>query len=82
MQREEITEKLKEILLLTDVDRSLMEGDISALRLKEDCGLSSVGMLYTVIGIEEMFGIRFENVGLEDFVKVKDVIDYIGAKTE
>ena len=39
-------------------------------------------MLYTVIGIEEMFGIRFENVGFDDFRTVGDVIDYIGALTE
>ncbi|MBP5173657.1 MAG: acyl carrier protein [Clostridia bacterium] len=82
MQREEIKEKLREILAMTDVDRSLIAGDIEPLRLKEDCGLSSVGMLYTVIGIEEMFGIRFDNVGFDDFRTVGDVIDYIGALTE
>ena len=34
-------------------------------------------MLYTVIGIEEMFGIRFENVGMSDFKTLGDVVDYI-----
>ena len=43
-------------------------------------GLSSVGVLYVVIGIEEMFGIRFDDVGFSDFETLRDVIDYIEKK--
>ena len=48
--------------------------------LVTDLGLSSVGVLYTVIAIEEFFGIRFDGVGFADFKTVKDVIDYIESK--
>lgn len=47
--------------------------------LTRDVGLSSVGVLYVVIAIEEMFGVRFEGVGFGDFKTVGDVIDYIEA---
>jgi len=81
MTRQEIKDKLKEILALTDADASLLGGDLDeSLRLIEDCGFSSVGMLYTVIGIEEMFGIRFDNVGIGSFKTIGDVVDYIGSK--
>ena len=48
--------------------------------LAGDLGLSSVGVLYVVIGIEEMFGIRFDDVGFSDFETLSDVIDYIAKK--
>jgi acyl carrier protein len=48
--------------------------------LAGDLGLSSVGVLYVVIGIEEMFGIRFDDVGFSDFETLGDVIDYIAKK--
>lgn len=49
-------------------------------RLVDDIGLSSVGVLYIVIAIEEFFGIRFDEVGFADFATIKDVIDYIEKK--
>ena len=45
--------------------------------LTVDVGLSSVGILYVVIAIEEFFGVRFDNVGFGDFKTVGDVLDYI-----
>ena len=48
--------------------------------LVNDLGLSSVGVLYVVIAIEEFFGIEFENVGFGDFATVGDVVDYIEQK--
>jgi acyl carrier protein len=50
--------------------------------LADDLGLSSVGVLYIVIGIEEMFGIRFDDVGFSDFETLRDVIDYIEKKVK
>ena len=80
MKREEIIEKLKEILVQADERRS------DAIRnceldsdLRTDLGLTSVGMLYTVIVIEETFGIRFENVGMNDFATLGDVVNYLEA---
>ncbi len=79
MSRTEITEKLMELFDLAMCERP--EGGIDEnMRLKDDLGLSSVGILYIVIGIEEMFSIRFEGVGFADFVTLGDVITYIEEK--
>ncbi len=48
--------------------------------LVTDLGLSSVGVLYVVIAIEEFFNIRFDNIGFADFKTVGDVINYIEKK--
>lgn len=78
MSREEILERLKEILIAED-DRkkSLIENCTEDMSLTDDFGFNSVGLLYMVIDIEESFGIRFENVGISDFSTLKEVIDYI-----
>ena len=49
--------------------------------LTDDLGLNSVGVLYIVIAIEELFGIEFESVGFNDFKTLGDVMDYIEEKT-
>ena len=58
--------------------------DISTLtedsNLITDVGLSSVGILYVVIAIEEFFQIRFDDVGFADFKTIGDVINYIEKK--
>ena len=58
--------------------------DLSALteqsRLVDDIGLSSVGVLYIVIAIEEFFDMRFDDVGFADFKTLGDVVDYIERK--
>ena len=78
MTRAEIKEKLREVLAMTDINPPYLAGEIEESKeLVKDFGFSSVGMLYTVIGIEEMFGIRFEGVSMADFRTVGDVVDYI-----
>ena len=78
MNRQEILEKLKEILLSADSkNASVLATCTEDSRLFTDLGLTSIGMLYLVIAIEESFSIRFENVGVNDFVTIKDVVDYI-----
>lgn len=49
-------------------------------RLTEDLGLSSVNMLYVIIATEEVFDIRFDDVGVNEFQTVGDVMDYIEGK--
>ncbi len=49
-------------------------------RLTEDLGLSSVNMLYMIIATEEVFDIRFDDVGVNEFPTVGDVMDYIEGK--
>ena len=77
------------IAKLTDVMQMAMpssEWDASALsedaNLVNDLGLSSVGVLYVVIAIEEFFNIRFDDVGFADFQTIRDVVDYIEKKLE
>ena len=81
MNRQEIKSKLCEIMKLAmpqlDMTEETMNEEVS---LANDLGLSSVGVLYVVIGIEEMFGIRFDDVGFSDFETLSDVIDYIQKK--
>ncbi|MCR4685212.1 MAG: acyl carrier protein [Lachnospiraceae bacterium] len=80
MKREEIIEKLKEILVQADerMSDAIRNCELDS-DLRTDLGLTSVGMLYTVIVIEETFGIRFENVGMNDFATLGDVVDYLEA---
>lgn len=53
-----------------------------AANLVSDIGLSSVGVLYVVIAIEEFFNMQFDDVGFADFKTVGDVVNYIEKKTQ
>ena len=81
MNRQEIKTKLCEIMKLAmpnlDVNEETMKETVN---LSSDLGLSSGGVLYVVIGIEEMFVIRFDDVGFSDFETLGDVINYIEKK--
>ena len=81
MQRSEITEKLLDVMKMAVPDfdkKGITEGSDLTL----DLGLSSVGVLYIVIAIEEFFNVRFDDVGFGDFKTVGDVISYIEEKVE
>ena len=81
MTRAEIIEKLKDILLSADDrNRETIETCDERSNLALDLGFSSVSMLYMVIAIEEVFSIRFDNVGMSDFETLGDVVDYIEKK--
>ena len=83
MTRQEILDKLKEIMIeADDRNREAVEQSTEETDLLEDFGFSSVNMLYVVIMIEESFGIRFEDVGIRDLRKVGDVITYISKELE
>ena len=83
MSRTEIKEKLFDVICMAmpgiDVENSQLD---ESSNLVNDVGLSSVGVLYVVIAIEEFFNIRFDNVGFADFKTIGDVIDYIEGKIE
>ena len=83
MTRQEIFDKLKEIMIEAD-DRNeeIVQKSTEETDLMQDFGFSSVNMLYIVIMIEESFGIRFDNVGVQDLRKVGDVISYIAEELE
>ncbi len=77
-ERNEVFEALKDILRSAD-DRNpeAVENSTEETNLVTDLGLSSVSMLYLVIVMEDTFGIRFDDIGVQDFGTVGDVIDYI-----
>lgn len=81
--RNEIKEKLCDVIQLAmpnaNIDAATLKEDAS---LTVDVGLTSVGILYVVIAIEEFFGVRFDNVGFGDFKTVGDVINYIEEQQE
>lgn len=83
LSRNEIKEKLTDIMKMVMGDRV---SDLSSIEessnLVNDLGLSSVGVLYVVIAIEEFFGIEFENVGFSDFATIGDVVNYIEQKQQ
>ena len=83
MTRQEIFDKLKEIMIEAD-DRNeeIVQKSTEETDLMQDFGFSSVNMLYIVIMIEGSFGIRFDNVGVQDLRKVGDVISYIAEELE
>lgn len=80
MNREEIIEKLKEIAEMTVQDPAILAKMDEDADLNTDLGLSSVGILYIAIAIEEMFNIRMDDVSFGDFKTVRDVADYIEKK--
>lgn len=83
MSRNEIKEKLFDVMQMAmpnatfDADSLQDDADLST-----DIGLSSVGILYVVIAIEEFFGVRFDNVGFNDFKTIGNVLDYIEEKQQ
>lgn len=81
LTRKEILEKLQDIMIqINDNDREKIEACDENTRLVEDIGLTSVGMLYLVIVLEESFQIKFDDVGTATFDTVAKVIDYIEEK--
>jgi acyl carrier protein len=77
MTRNEIAEKLKDILGLALGNTIDLSNCTEESNLTTDLGLNSVGILYVVIAIEEFFNIRFGDVSFGDFQNVGDVLDYI-----
>lgn len=78
MTRTEIIEKLKEIIAFANPEQA--DKVEESARILQDLGFTSIGMLYISIAVEESFGIRFDAVGISDFVTVKDLVDYIEGK--
>ena len=80
MTRNEIIEKLKDVMVMATGDNQVLENCTESSNLTTDLGLNSVGILYIVIAIEEFFNVQFDDVGFGDFKTVGDVIDYIERK--
>ena len=78
MTDSEILRKLKEIFRTALPDKAdIMESVDMDSDLRTQVGLNSIGMICMVIMIEETFSVQFDDVGFNDFVTVRDVVDYI-----
>lgn len=78
LSRQEILDKLKEVIVsIDDNNKDKIMSSTESSRLIEDIGLTSVGMLYLVIVLEETFDVKFDNVTTTSFDTVGKVIDYI-----
>ena len=83
MSRSEIKEKLIDVMKMAAPSGAAeLEKLDEGSSLVGDVGLSSVGVLYIVIAIEEFFDIRFDDVGFADFKTIGDVVNYIEKKIE
>ena len=80
MTRQEIFDKLMEILAAAEGSGDIVKNCTETSRLRADLGLNSVNILYMVIAIEEAFGIYFDDVGVNAFETVGDTVDYIEGK--
>ena len=78
MSRQEIFNKLKDLIKLANttnpeaLDKCSEDSD-----LRTDLGLTSIGVLFLAISIEQEFNIYFGDNSFDEFNEVKDVIDYI-----
>ena len=78
MSREEIFKKLQELIKLANSNNvEQIESCTEDFDLRTDLGLTSIGVLYLAISIEQTFDIVFTDTAFDDFTKVKDVVDYI-----
>ena len=81
MTDNEILQKLKEIFRTALPDKAdIMESVDLDSDLRTQVGLNSIGMICMVIMIEETFSVQFDDVGFNDFVTVRDVVDYIQSR--
>lgn len=80
MQKEEILQTLKEIFVLV-VNR---DADVSNINLEskivQDLGVSSVGLIYLMVAVEETFNIDMSDASFNSFETVGDVVNYIQGK--
>ncbi len=83
MTKAEIEAKLRDIFKLAVNNPSVDVDSITGgSDLNTDLGLTSIGLLYVVIAVEEFFSISFDDVSFGDFKTVNDVIDYIYRKKQ
>ena len=83
MTENEILQKLKVIFRTALPDKAdIMESVDMDSDLRTQVGLNSIGMICMVIMIEETFSVQFDDVGFNDFVTVRDVVDYIRKRNQ
>lgn len=80
MSEQEILEKLNEIFEAINGEKLPADQLKKEIRLKEDLGINSIGLIYFVVGIEEAFGIKMDNVAFNTFATLGDVVSFIKEK--
>ncbi|MBR6516886.1 MAG: acyl carrier protein [Bacilli bacterium] len=77
MTKLEILDELKKIFTLV-VNRNM---DVSTIKMESkivnDLGISSVGLIYLMVAIEETFDIDMSDASFDSFETVQDVVNYI-----
>ena len=80
MSREEIFKKLKELIKMANTSTpEVLDTCSENSDLRGDLGLTSIGVLYLAISIENTFNLEFNDASFDDFNTIKDVVDYIEA---
>ena len=78
MSREQILGELKRILTEADAKFVAVVDDVTeATDIRKDLGLTSTGMLYLLLSMEETFGPIFDDATVGSFVTVGDLADWI-----
>ena len=78
MSREDIFKELKELIKKANTSTpEVLDSCTEESNLRGDLGLTSIGVLYLAISIEQLFEIEFNDSSFDDFNTVKDVVDYI-----
>ena len=78
MNRNEIFEQLKDILVSSDSRYTQVIGTCTeATNVRTELGLSSTGMLYVLIAMEETFGAIFDDASANTFETIGDIVTYI-----
>lgn len=77
MNELEVIETLKKIFKLVVNKDADVENITKESKIIEDLGITSIGIVYLAIAIEEAFDVDMSDVTYKSFVTVGDVIDYI-----
>ena len=81
MSREQILGELKRILTEADAKFVAVVDDVTeATDIRKDLGLTSTGMLYLLLSMEETFGPIFDDVTIGSFRTVGDLVDHIAER--
>lgn len=80
MRNEEILQKLKEIFVIVVNKDANIDAITYESKIVQDLGVSSVGLIYLMVAVEETFDIDMSDASFNSFETVLDVINYIKGK--
>jgi acyl carrier protein len=75
-------EVLKNILIKTMADSSIVTENIGIDQDLSDIGLNSITFIKAIVGIEKAFGIEFDegNLDFQKFKTIGDIVRYVESK--